>query len=172
MKSRKDSQTVTSEGRRLDRFIDGVIVRPAVTHEDERGEITEIYNPAWGITDMPLVYVYQALLRPGKVKGWVYHEKQDDRMMVSAGFLKLVLYDMRKDSPTHGMLNEITMTERNRKLVVIPHHVVHAVQNIGTCDAVFINMPTRPYQHADPDKFRIDMDSGQIPYTFDPRPGW
>jgi hypothetical protein len=29
----------------------------ATTHLDERGEVCEIYNPAWGVMDAPLVYV-------------------------------------------------------------------------------------------------------------------
>jgi dTDP-4-dehydrorhamnose 3,5-epimerase len=48
--------------------------------------------------------------------------------------------------------------------------VYHAVQNIGIVDAVFINMPTRPYDHGDPDKLRLPLKNGLIPYSFaDPR---
>jgi dTDP-4-dehydrorhamnose 3,5-epimerase len=70
------------------------------------------------------------------------------------------------------MINEITMSERNRKLLVIPRRVAHAVQNIGLNDAIFVNMPTRAYNHGDPDKFRIDTDSSAIPYRFESKPGW
>lgn len=172
LKARKDSQSVTIEGKPTQRMIEGVIVRNAVTHEDERGEICEIFNPAWGVTHDPLVYVYQAMIRPGKIKGWIYHESQDDRIVVSCGFLKWVLYDQREGSSTYKMINEIIMSERNRKLLVIPRLVVHAAQNIGTCDAMFVNLPTRPYNHADPDKFRIALESSEIPYSFEPRLGW
>jgi hypothetical protein len=41
------------------------------------------------------------------------------------------------------------------------------VQNVGTSEAFFINLPTRPYDYADPDKYRIPVDSGKIPYSFD-----
>ncbi len=81
-------------------MIAGVTIRMATTQIDERGEVCEIYNPAWGFMDAPLVYVYQALIRPGKIKGWVYHELQDDRLFVSLGTLKIVLFDTREDSPT------------------------------------------------------------------------
>jgi len=73
------------------------------------------------------------MIRPGKTKGWVYHEHQHDRIVVSCGFLKWVLYDQREESPTFKMINEITMSERNRKLLLIPRRVVHAVHNIGAC---------------------------------------
>ncbi len=53
------------------------------------------------------------------------------------------------------MVNEICITERNRLLVFIPRLVLHAVQNIGTTEAIFINVPTRPYNHANPDEYRV-----------------
>ncbi len=170
--SQKDAQTVAPDGTEIAPRIDGVTVRPAVTHVDERGEICEIFSPAWSIDPGPLVYVYQTSVRPGMIKGWVYHEEQDDRLFVSIGALKIVLYDPREGSPTQGMVNEIFITERNRGLVFIPRLVLHAVQNIGTTEAIFINMPTRPYNHANPDKYRVPLNSPQVPYTFSLGTGW
>lgn len=81
----KDRQTVTPEGVHTDPRIAGVVVRPAVTHVDERGELCEIYNPAWGAHESPMVYAYQSMIRPGKVKGWIVHHLQDDRVFVTWG---------------------------------------------------------------------------------------
>ena len=166
-----DQQTVDEHGNRLRRLIEGVIVRPAVTQVDDRGEVCEIYDPRWGILDAPLVFVYQAMVRPGKTKGWIVHQHQDDRLFVSLGTLRIVLYDARAASPTHGQVDEIFLSERNRGLVVIPRGVYHAVQNVGTVDAYFVNTPTRPYDHANPDKTRLPLDTDQIPYSLAPRDG-
>ncbi|MBN8596435.1 MAG: dTDP-4-dehydrorhamnose 3,5-epimerase family protein [Planctomycetes bacterium] len=172
IQGKRDGATVTAEGKRISKLIDGVIVRHATTHADERGELCEIYDPAWGITPEAMVYCYLTVVRAGKVKGWVYHEDQIDRLFVATGALKVVLFDRRKDSPTHGMVNEFTLGERNRGLVVIPKQVLHAVHNVGTTEATFVNLPSRPYNHAKPDKFRVAFDSPEIPYTFDNRLGW
>jgi dTDP-4-dehydrorhamnose 3,5-epimerase len=172
IKGEKDPQLVTPDGKVVGPTIEGVVVRRTNTLVDERGEIFELYNPAWGVMDAPLVYAYHILIRPGKVKGWVYHELQEDRLVPLSGAVRIVLYDMRQGSPTQGVVQEINISERNRAMVVIPRLVVHAVQNIGHEDASFINMPTRPYDHANPDKFRIDLNSGQIPYEFDRGLGW
>ena len=169
---RPDVQTVTPAGERVQSLIEGVRVRPAVTHPDERGELCEIFNPAWGVHEAPLVYVYTSSVRPGRIKGWVLHRLQDDRIFALLGAFKIVLYDARPQSPTHGMVNEIFVGERNRALVVIPAGVFHAVQNVGTTDAVFVNMPTRPYDHANPDKYRLPIDTDEIPYRFDTAAGW
>jgi len=74
------------------KLIAGVSIRTATTLPDGRGEICEIYNQAWGISNDPVVYVYQSLLRPGRIKGWVYHEYQDDRLFISLGTFKMVLF--------------------------------------------------------------------------------
>ncbi len=170
VKASKDKSTVTSSGVRHEKLIDDVVLRYAPTHVDERGEISEIFSSAWQFDDTPVEYVYQAMIRPGRVKGWVYHKLQADRQFVISGFTKYVLWDARKESPTYGLVNEIFLSERNRGLLLIPPYVVHAVQNIGLVDAVFVNLPTRPYNHADPDKYRVEPDS--VPYSFDKGAGW
>jgi len=168
----RDRATVTPEGERIMQLIDGVVIRKSVAQIDERGEVVEIYNPAWGTSPDPLVYVYQASIRPGKFKGWVYHKQQLDRLFLSLGSLKIILHDLRENSPTKGMTNEIYITERNRSLLIIPPLVAHLLQNIGETEAVFVNMPSKPYNHSNPDKYRIDINSGIIPYKFNARSGW
>jgi dTDP-4-dehydrorhamnose 3,5-epimerase len=162
----RDPQTVTPEGRAVQELLDGVRIRPAVTHLDERGSVCELYSPAWGFTEEPLVYVYQTTVRPGRVKGWVLHLEQDDRLCFLWGDVKVVLYDAREDSPTFGKLNVHHFGETNRALLRIPRGVYHAIQNVGEATVAFVNMPTRPYRHEDPDKYRLPLDTDEIPYTF------
>ena len=168
----KDKQTITPSGELTSLLISGLVVnrRPAV--EDARGELVEIFNPAWGIHPDPLVYVYQASIRPGSVKGWVVHEKQDDRIYPVIGVMRWVFFDNRAESPTYKMLNDITLSEHNRALIIIPKGVFHAVKNIGTLDAYFVNLPTRPYDHADPDKRRLPLKNDLIPFDFSDPTKW
>ena len=157
---------MTAGGKRIRSIISGVEIREAVTHPDDRGELCEIFNPAWGIAPEPLVYAYMSTVRPGKIKGWVYHKEQMDRIFIASGHLRVVLFDLREESPTHGVINEFFFTERNRALITFPIRVAHAIQNIGSTDALFINLPTRPYNHVNPDKYRIPVSAGVIPYDF------
>jgi dTDP-4-dehydrorhamnose 3,5-epimerase len=48
--------------------------------------------------------------------------------------------------------------------VSIPAGVWHAVQNVGHDEAAFINMPSQPYRHDDPDKYRLPLENDVIPY--------
>lgn len=168
---KKDVQTVTPEGRPIAPRIHGVVLREAVTQTDDRGTLCEIFNPAWGLHPAPLAYVYQFTIRPGKIKGWHIHHLHDDRIFLSQGAIKVVLYDTRKDSPTFGAVNEIYRGEHQRDLMVIPAYVFHAHQNIGHADALLISMPTRAYNHADPDVYRLPVENDVIPYRFEERLG-
>jgi dTDP-4-dehydrorhamnose 3,5-epimerase len=168
----KDVQTVTLDGRPVASLIDGVVIRAASTQADERGTLCEIYDPAWGVHIDPLVYVYQFTIRPGKIKGWHVHHLHDDRIFLSQGTVKVVLYDDRPDSPTYRMVNEIHRTDHQRTIMTIPAFVFHAHHNVGTNDALFVSMPTRAYNHADPDVYRLPVNNDLIPYRFEPRIGW
>lgn len=166
----KDSQTVTADGQSLRPRIAGVVIDHRTLQEDERGELVEIYSMEWGLHPAPLVYAYLVSIRPHQIKGWVVHERQDDRLFFVRGVTRIALYDNRPESPTRGTLNLFVMSERNRGLVVIPRGVFHALKNIGNEESFFINLPTRPYNHADPDKFRLPVKNDLIPFAFEDEP--
>ena len=163
----KDQQTVTAAGERVGRRIDGLVIRRATVQEDERGDLTEVFSGSWNVHPDPLVYVYAVTMSPGSVRGWVVHYKQDDRIFVYGGALQWAFYDDRPESPTHGLLNKFQWSEKNRVLFVIPAGVYHAVKNVGQHDGLIINMPTRAYDHTDPDKYRLSARNDKIPYPFE-----
>jgi dTDP-4-dehydrorhamnose 3,5-epimerase len=118
----------------------------------------------------PIVFAYVFTIRPGIVKGWNLHREHEDRYALLQG--ELVLFDPRPDSPTCGEVCRIVVTEHNRCLVNVPRNVWHADHNIGTKDAVIVNFPTKPYDHANPDKYRLPLDTDLIPHTFGAAKGW
>jgi len=161
-----DVPTVTPTGERIETLIEGVQVRRSITHTDTRGSLTEMYDPRWGLTDEPLVYVYTASIRPGGVKGWIVHRRGHDRLWFGWGEAKVVLFDARVGSPTEGMVNELFFDASSKGLLRIPIGVVHAVQNLGSTELHYVNMPTRPYEHDAPDKSRLPLDTDLVPYRF------
>jgi dTDP-4-dehydrorhamnose 3,5-epimerase len=163
-KALKDPATVATDGERLEALIDGVEIRRTRTHADERGTLCEIFDPRWGFTDDPLVYAYLVTLRSGQVRGWVVHLEQNDRLFVFAGVLRVVLYDGRTESDTYGRLNVFHFGEHDRALVHIPFGVYHGVKNVGDREAAFVNLPSKPYRHDNPDKYRLPLDNDVIPY--------
>jgi dTDP-4-dehydrorhamnose 3,5-epimerase len=172
LKLRQDAPSVTAAGDKLHPLIDGVVIHRLAPQEDKRGELVELYSLSWNVHPDPLVYSYMVTLRPGAIRGWAMHKLQDDRIAILSGFFRWALYDNRPESGTFGKLSVLALSERNRVLFTIPKNVIHATQNIGSTEAVFINYPTRPYDHENPDKYRIALDSDMIPFRFDDAPGW
>jgi dTDP-4-dehydrorhamnose 3,5-epimerase len=168
----RDAQTVTPAGEVLRTPIEGVTSRPAVTHVDARGSVVEVFDPRWNWHPDPLVFAYCFTIRPGYVKGWNLHKLHEDRYFILQGEMELVLYDVRPGSSTYGRVDRIVLTENNRRLVNVPRNVWHADHNFGTRDVVVINFPTTPYDHANPDKYRLPIDSPLIPYKFPGARGW
>src|SRR5688572_5671732 len=113
----QDRQTVTREGVEVVPVIHGVRSWRVPTHSDERGSVTELYNPAWNWHPEPLVYSYTFTIRPGIVKGWNLHKEHEDRYCILQGEMELVLYDTREDSPTFGRIGRIVLSEHDRRLV-------------------------------------------------------
>lgn len=160
----KDPASVRPDGERLEALIDGVEIRRTRTQADDRGTLCEIFDPRWGFTDDPLVYAYLVTLRPGQVRGWVVHLEQNDRLFVFGGVLRVVLYDARQRSDTYGRLNVLHFGDHDRALVSIPAGVYHGVKNVSDREGAFVNLPSQPYRHEDPDKYRLPADSNVIPY--------
>lgn len=168
----KDVQTVSQEGQTVSQLIDGVRVREVPTHADARGSVFELFDPRWDWHPDPVVFSYCFTIRPGYAKGWNLHKLHEDRYCILQGELALVMYDVRPGSPTYGKLSTVVLSEHNRRLVSVPKFVWHADHNIGTRDAVVVNFPTRPYDHANPDKYRLPLDTPLIPHSFPGARGW
>src|SRR5262245_3433000 len=168
----KDPQTATPEGEPLQRLPAGVTFRDTPLHIDGRGSIRELFDPRWNWHPEPLRYVYSFTIRPGFIKGWGLHQKHEDRYFVLAGELEVVLYDTRPDSPTRGEVSKVVLSEYRGRIMNIPAGIWHANHNIGTRDVLVINFPTLPYDHADPDKYRLPLDTAEIPYRFEGSRGW
>ncbi len=96
---------------------------------------------------------------PGRVRAWGLHQRSTDRLFVVTGLVKIVVYDGRHGSPSFGVLNEFTVSEKNPGLLIIPPNLYHGWKNIGTSEAVIINMPASMYNYDAPDALDLPWDS-------------
>jgi len=163
----QDKMTVTSSGETVAKLPAGVTFHEITTHVDDRGTVCELFDPRWGWTKDPMVFAYTYTVRPGIIKGWSVHKKHEDRYCILYGEMEVVLYDDRPESPTKGLVAKVVLSEYRRRLMNIPIGIWHAVRNIGTKDVVVVNFPTTPYEHEDPDKYRLPVNTDKIPYKFE-----
>jgi len=133
-------------------------IRP-VPHED--GMLTEIARAGWPELDLPMVQVHLTTTLPGRVRAWGLHRRVTDRLFVARGLVSIVAFDGRLDSPTRGAVNEIRLSERNPGLVIIPPDVFHGWKNLGTDEALIINLPSREYDYETPDALDLPYESAR-----------
>lgn len=147
------------------RLIDGVRIKKLRLIPDERGYLMEMLRSDDEIFSK-FGQVYLSVGYPGVVKGWHYHKVQTDFFTIVKGMMKVVLYDAREGSPTKGEVNEFFMGELNPLLITIPPGVLHGMKAIGAEPGLLVNCPTEPYRYGDPDEYRVDPHSEDIPYDW------
>jgi len=132
---------------------------------DERGRLMEILR---NDDDLFIQFgqSYITTAYPGVVKGWHYHKKQYDNFVCVKGMMKIVLYDSREDSPTKGEVNEFFIGNYNPLLLQIPPLVFHGFKCISETESIVINYPTEPYNHENPDEYRVHPHDNDIPYDW------
>ncbi len=132
---------------------------------DDRGRLMEILR-----SDEKMFQnfgqVYMTTAYPGIVKAWHYHKKQDDFFTCISGTMQLALYDAREGSTTHKEVNGFIINLENPILVRIPKGVYHGFKCVGNKEAVVINVPTLAYNHTEPDEYRVDAFTNDIPYDW------
>jgi dTDP-4-dehydrorhamnose 3,5-epimerase len=160
----RDPATVTRDGMSLRPTIDGVMVKRQVVHVDHRGRVMEIFNhdaDFWG--PEPVVFTYLATVRPAQIKGWAVHEAKVDRYCIVAGEMLVVLWDGRRDSPTHGIEQAVLLTAEAEQMLRIPIGVWHIMVNVGFVECRLVNHPTKPYDHDNPDRRTLPWNTPEIP---------
>jgi dTDP-4-dehydrorhamnose 3,5-epimerase len=159
----RDVASVTAAGKSVRSALEGVVVHAPTTHVDHRGWLFEMHNHEPALGDEPLVWAYADMVRPGQIKGWARHEVKVDRYTLVAGSLLVLLHDERPDSPTHGVTQDVVLSPMGARQIRIPVGVWHLLANVGTDEAMFVNLPTEPYHHDAPDRFLLPWDTDQLP---------
>jgi len=170
--TKQDHQTVTKDGKEINKLPAGLGFKEVEPHFDDRGMVCEMFDSRWKWHKDPLVFSYFFTIRPGLTKGWGLHKLHEDRYFVVSGEMETVLYDVRKGSKTYGLVSKVYLSEYKRQLMNIPAGVWHADRNIGNKDLLIVNFPTIMYNHRKPDKYRLPLNTDKIPYKFENTTGW
>ncbi len=147
-------------------MIKGVVIKKIEKFCDERGFFMEVLRDDDGLLTRFGQSSY-TIANPGVIKAFHWHERQDDLWFFASGMAKVVLYDLREDSPTRGETQVIITGERNPLLIVIPKGVAHGYKVLGNKPAGLFYHTTESYNRNDPDEGRIPYDDPSIGYDWD-----
>lgn len=158
---------------------------------DHRGSLVEVVrgdptiDPTYGPVDtFRFGQVYCTTIRPGVVKGFHLHKRQTDRIFLLQGMVRFV--GIRVQDPVSettsatlaiesskqwnipdDIILDLIVTAQDPKLITIPPMIWHAFQNIGSVDALVINVPDIAYNYKNPDEIRVDPCDPSIGFPWD-----
>ena len=143
--------------------IDGVAVIERRKIPDERGTILHGVRSDELLNDFGEVYFKKLYF--GVVNGWHVHETLILNYLCVFGMIKLVLYDMRENSPTKGVVQELFVGEDNHCLVHIPPGIANGSKGISNPYAIMCNVASEAHNPS-LKYLRIDPNSREIPYDW------
>lgn len=149
-------------------MIDGVEIFPLKRLQDERGMVMHMLRSD-DAHFQGFGEIYFSVIYPGIIKGWHVHSRMIINYAVLVGNIKLVLYDQRGGSRTHGKLQEIVFGQINYQLVRVPPGVVNGFTAVGGETAIVANAASIPHDPAE--ITRIDPFTPTIPYDWKVRHG-
>jgi len=159
--------------------IDGVRTLKLARFTDDRGFFLEIFRSRPNHPEsralaeffaggpVPAQMNYSVVDAEGHIKGLHYHLKQDDIWFFPPpSKAKVVLYDIRKASPTFGQSQVLVAGGGQDLLIRIPIGVAHGYRPLtNPCSLLYF--VTETFDPAEPDEYRIPWDHPAIKDLWD-----
>lgn len=151
--------------------IDGVIVTELRQISDERGSVLHMLRcDAPEFTRFGECYFSEVL--PGAIKAWKRHRVQTQNLAVPIGRIRLVIYDDRQWSTTHGQLRVMELGRPDAYLRLrIPPGLWYGFACMGDTPALLANCADLPHDPAESEL--LPANDPAIPYdwtSFNERP--
>ncbi|MDA8764934.1 dTDP-4-dehydrorhamnose 3,5-epimerase family protein [Candidatus Pelagibacter bacterium] len=108
--------------------------------------------------------IYFSQVFPKKIKAWHLHKKMTLNYVAVFGKIKLVLYDDRRKSKTKGKIQEIFLSEKEHKLVIIPPFIWNGFCSAGKGKAIIANCSDIP--HDKNEIIRLPHNDKSFPYNW------
>jgi len=119
----------TKEANYLNFMIEGVTTKKIIKHSDERGFFTELVKFGEN-TFHKIMQTSYSETKPGVIKAFHLHDYWEIWCVIK-GRAKVVLYDMRPDSPTKKQTEVIYTGEDDMSAIAIPPGVGHGYEALG-----------------------------------------
>ena len=124
-------------------------LRQLTAHLDERGRLTEIFRASDDAHGFGQAYITTAAA--GVIKAWHRHREQWDRWYCVAGAAKVGIWDNEKRQG-----QTVILSADHPQLLIIPAGLFHGFTPChGHSEAAILNIPSRPYEAANPDEERV-----------------
>lgn len=114
----------------------GVALRPLTTHQDARGNLTELFRAGTSEFAVPLQWNF-VRTNPNTLRGVHVHRDHDDYLIVLSGMMRVGLHDLRAASPTKGVSGLVDISGEKLQSIFVPRGVLHGFYFAGATDYVY-----------------------------------
>jgi dTDP-4-dehydrorhamnose 3,5-epimerase len=152
-------------------LIDGVRIEPLEIYPDDRGFFMELARLGKGLAAQMVpggdrqIQVSFTLTYPGTIKAIHYHFDQTDLWAPVSGMVQVLLYDLRRNSKTFGLINTIYAGKFRPWEILIPPGVGHGYKALGVEPIQLLYLTDRHYNPAD--ELRIAYNDPAIAYDWE-----
>ncbi|HUY08208.1 MAG TPA: dTDP-4-dehydrorhamnose 3,5-epimerase family protein [Candidatus Dormibacteraeota bacterium] len=159
--------------------VEGVMIKSFQVHTDQRGFFVEQlkrgdrddqgrpFLPEQNFAQMSRSLAYARGGNPPElIKAFHWHKHQWDYWDIVQGNARVVLVDLRPESPTKGMTQVIIAGENAPKMIAIPPLVAHGYQVLDLRDVLLCYYVTEPYDLEHPDEGRIAWNDPRIAFDW------
>jgi len=147
-------------------MINGVKIKEVKRHFDDRGFFAEVVKFGEE-TFKEIKQTSYTETYPGVIKAFHWHKRQYDIWSPVRGSMRIVLYDLREDSPTYQETQAIYAGEDNFLVVLIPPYVAHGYQVLGTEKVGLFYHTTEAYDPKNPDEERLPFNDSKIGFDWE-----
>lgn len=145
--------------------IEGVVIHQLVRHADDRGYFEELIRVDDTFFTEGFGQLSHSKMYPGIVKAWHIHKTQIDWWYVACGRLRIALHDMRENSPTRSVTQELQLGgDLPPTILKIPAGIAHGCKAIGEVPTHLFYVTSNTYSLAE--EGRVPYDSPEIGYDW------
>jgi len=144
--------------------INGVVVTPLRQILDDRGAVLHMLrNDAADFQHFGECYFSE--VAPGAVKAWKRHTEQTQNLAVPVGRVRLVIYDNRSGSESHGRLEVLELGRPDAYArVQVPPGLWYGFACLSEVPALLANCADMPHKPAESEQ--MPKDTPLIPYRW------
>mgnify|MGYP001397144999 FL=1 len=145
-------------------MIEGIKITPLKQIKDERGKIMHMLRSDSKIFEK-FGEIYFSTVNPGFIKAWHLHKEATLNYVCIKGKVKLVLYDDRKKSSTHGRFQELILSPDDYFLTTIPPLVWNGFKSFDKSESIIANCISLP--HNEKEMVRKDPRDNYFKYNWE-----
>ncbi len=128
---------------------------------DQRGQTTLALRattaPFHGFGELSFSEIY-----PNVTKGWTLHDRFWLHLFVPRGSIQLVLCEQASSSNTSSVFQEVTLEDREPRMLILPPGIAFAWKNIAPTPSLLATIANEPFTPGEAHHLSLE----QIPYNW------